>query len=63
VNRFDSIRGFEFHGEDVFRQNVHPVAAIEVYALVADRKGFLPLKGDLFQVQFVAEAGFIRRFQ
>jgi hypothetical protein len=39
--------------------DIHPIAAVEIYALVLERQFDLPLELDATQMQFVAETSFV----
>ena len=63
MDRKNVFNAFDFDNHFILDQQIKPVAAIQLNALVLDRQRALPLKGDSLQVNFMAEAFFVCRFE
>ena len=48
--------GFDFNDNSILHNEVHPITAVELHALVLDRQVNLPPTGNSAQIQPVAEA-------
>ncbi len=50
---FDAL---EFQDQCIFNDEIDPISAVELYALILDGQGHLSFESDLSQVQFMAKA-------
>jgi hypothetical protein len=63
MHRQDPVRAFQFNDDTVLYKQIQTIATVKRYTLVDDRDFDLATKSDSMQVQLVAKALFISRFQ
>jgi len=63
MDLLEAIHGLEFNDQGSGDNQVHSIAAVELDALVGNRKWHLPFKWQATELQFMAKAFLIGRFE